>query len=281
MTVVFGIIIVFASVIVGFLLAKGNLAVLFQPSEFLIIVGAAVGAFFIGTPGSVIKRVGSGLKSGFTRKKGNAIFLNLLQVIFDLANLARKEGILSIEQHVDHAESSKIFARFDKDKKLVEYICDSMRLVLIGIEQSDLVEMLEVDLETRETESLEPHSALSTIAESLPGLGIVAAVLGIIITMNSIGGDSAEVGKHVAAALVGTFLGVLLCYGLVGPLARVVKFEMHHEITLLKVAKIGIVGLSLGSSPMIVCEAARRAIPENNRPEFKEMEDMLRQKAPA
>ncbi len=278
MNVVIGTVVVLVSVVVGYLFAHGNLAVLYQPSEFIIIVGAASGAFFIGTPMHTIKRVGKGIVSGITRKKGNAPYMALLQVIYDLSTLARKEGILALEQHVDNASTSKVFSNISNDKKLLEYISDSVRMVLIGIEISDLSEMLEVDLETRENESLEPHSSLSTIAESLPGLGIVAAVLGIIITMNSIGGDSAEVGKHVAAALVGTFLGVLLCYGLVGPLARVVKFEMHHEMMMLKIAKVGVIGLSLGNNPMIVCEAARRVIPENVRPSAENMEEVLRRK---
>jgi len=192
--------------------------------------------------------------------------------------------LLSIEQDVNAPESSAVFKKYPKflaNHEAVDFYCDALRQLVNGIDAGAIDLSIETDMETHEKEIKQIPQVFSRIADALPGLGIVAAVLGIIITMGSIGGDTAEVGKHVAAALVGTFLGVLLCYGLVGPLARVVKFEMHHEITLLKVAKIGIVGLSLGSSPMIVCEAARRAIPENDRPEFKEMEDMLRQKASA
>jgi chemotaxis protein MotA len=166
-------------------------------------------------------------------------------------------------------------------KALADFMCDSLRLVLLGIPTEELVVMLDSDIEIREEESHEPHEALSAIADSLPGLGIVAAVLGIIITMGSIGGEASAVGKHVAAALVGTFLGVLLCYGFVGPLARTVKTQLFGEFVLIKVARTGILSLSVGANPIMICEAARRAIPVAERPEFKHMEDTLRGQAAA
>ncbi|NLH49414.1 MAG: flagellar motor stator protein MotA [Myxococcales bacterium] len=278
MQIVFGLVFVVICVIGGYLFAHGNLAVLYQPAELIIIGGAALGSLFISTPRSTIKQMGKAIAGGIKRKSSAPQYLNLLKVLFDLATLVRKEGILALENHVENTDSSPILSNLSKHKDLLDYMCDSLRLVLIGIEFEELSGMLEVDLETREEEAEEPGTALSTVADALPGLGIVAAVLGIIITMGSIGGDTAEVGKHVAAALVGTFLGVLLSYGFVGPLAHVVKSEMMHGLVLMRIAKIGIIGLSMGANPLMVCESARRAIPETDRPTFKLMEDTVRGK---
>jgi len=279
MTVLIGILVVFGCVIGGFLVSKGNLLVLLQPAEFMVIGGAAIGALIIGTPMHTIKQIGASIKASFSGKSGGAkIYMELLRVLYSFSSLVRKEGILALEKHIETPEESEVFKSIAYNNNLVAYLCDSLRLVVLGITPEELLEMLDADLETREAESHQPGDALNTTADSLPGLGIVAAVLGIIITMNSIGGEAAMVGKHVAAALVGTFLGVLLCYGLVGPLANVVKYERHIDLMLLKVARSGVISLSLGTNPLMVCEAARRSIPEAYRPEFKVMEDTLRGK---
>jgi chemotaxis protein MotA len=274
--ILIGLIIVIVSVVGGFLLAKGQLLVLFQPAEFVVICGAAAGAFVIGTPIPIIKKIFRAIGAGVRGKKDHGIHMDLLRVLYELAMLVRKEGILAIEQHVENPQDSQIMKRVLQRKGLADFMCDSLRLVLLGIPTEELVVMLDSDVETRDDESHEPHDALAAIADSLPGLGIVAAVLGIIITMGSIGGDSAAVGKHVAAALVGTFLGVLLCYGFLAPLARVVKTELHGDLVLIKVARTGILSLSVGANPIMICESARRSIPVFERPEFKEMEDTLR-----
>lgn len=282
MTIIIGSLIVIGFVITGYLMAHGHLLVLFQPAEFLIIGGAAGGAFIISTPLHTIKAIISALISRITGKSvKRELFMDLLKVLHELSSLARKAGILAIEKHTEDPTNSEIFKRISSHKLLVGYLCDSLRLVVTGISQSELVEMLDSDMEVREAESHEPGDALATTADSLPGLGIVAAVLGIIITMNSIGGDSSEVGKHVASALVGTFLGVLMCYGFVGPLANVVKSEMQKQLILLKVARNGVLSLSEGAHPLMVCELARRSIPETLRPSFTEMEEALRAKEQA
>jgi chemotaxis protein MotA len=263
----------------GYFLAHGNFLVLLQPAEFMIIMGAAVGAFIIGTPLPIMKKVARGIATGVTGKGGgHALYMNLLKVLYEFGSLVRKEGILAMENHVENAANSEILRDINHRVELVDFMRDSLRLVLMGIPTEDLVRMIDTDIEVREEESNEPHEAVAVIADSLPGLGIVAAVLGIIITMNSIGGESATVGKHVAAALVGTFLGVLLSYGFVGPLARVVKNEVHRDLVLMRVARVGILSISLGDNPLIICESARRAIPMAERPEFKLMEDTLRKR---
>jgi len=204
--------------------------------------------------------------------------MDLLRVLFDLATLSRSNGILAMEKHVESSEESDILSSISTRHELIEFLCDSLRLVVLGISPMELTNMLDADLEVREEEAHEPGAALANVADALPGLGIVAAVLGIIITMGSIGGDSAAVGMHVAAALVGTFLGVLLSYGFVGPLANVVKGEGQRGLILMKVARTGVLSLSTGINPMMVCESARRSIPEDDRPGFKEMEETLRGK---
>jgi chemotaxis protein MotA len=279
MVIIIGFLIVGGCVIGGYLVAHGTLAVLLQPAELIIIAGAALGALIIGTPGYVIKKILSSIKVALAGKgKDSDIHMNILWVLYELSSLVRTEGILAMEEHVEKSADSKILQRIGHRKDLMEFLCDSLRLVLLGIGTDKLTEMLDSDLEVREEISQEPSAALATIADSLPGLGIVAAVLGIIITMNSIGGESALVGKHVAAALVGTFLGVLLAYGFVGPLSHVVKNVGQEELTLMKIARNGVLSLSVGTNPMMVCESARRAMPEFMRPSFKKMEDTLRQR---
>lgn len=279
MNIIIGLVVVVGCVIGGYLMAHGSLAVLYQPAEFVVIFGAAVGAMIIGTPGHVLKKMAALLGAGFSGKTGGkAVYMELLKVLFELATLSRSNGILAMEKHVESPEESEILGQIHTRHELVEFLCDSLRLVVLGISPYELTGMLDADLEVREEESHEPGTALSTTADALPGLGIVAAVLGIIITMGSIGGDSASVGKHVAAALVGTFLGVLLSYGFVGPLATVVKNESAKELVMMKIARSGILSLATGINPMMVCEAARRSIPEADRPGFKEMEDTLRAK---
>ena len=277
MNIVAGFVVVIAAVVGGYVLAHGTLAVLFQPAELIIIGGAAAGALVIGTPGHVMKKIGASIKAGVGGKgAGPGGYMDLLKVLFELATLSRSNGILAMEKHVENPDQSDILAKINHKHTLVEFLCDSLRLVVLGISPAELSGMLDSDLEVREEDSQEPADALANTADALPGLGIVAAVLGIIITMNAIGGDSASVGKHVAAALVGTFLGVLLSYGFVGPLARVVRNEGMKDLVLMKVARTGILSLSTGINPMMVCESARRSIPEALRPGFKEMEDTLR-----
>jgi chemotaxis protein MotA len=279
MVILVGVLIVTGCVLGGYMLAHGQMFVLVQPAELIIIGGAALGSLIIGTPMHTIKKIGSTLKGALGGKgKDQNIHMSILSVLYELSSLVRTEGILAMEDHVEKSADSKILQKIGHKNDLIEFLCDSLRLVLLGIGTDELMEMLDSDLEVREEIGGEPAAALSTVADSLPGLGIVAAVLGIIITMNSIGGESAMVGKHVAAALVGTFLGVLLAYGFVGPLANVVKTVGHEEMILMKVARNGVLSLAVGTNPLMVCESARRAIPEFQRPSFKKMEDSLRQR---
>lgn len=276
MTIFVGIGIVIACVIGGYMMAHGVMGVLFQPAEFVIIVGAAVGGLVIGTPTRTLKVIGASLKNAIKSTSHAQTFLDVLKVIFDLASLVRAEGLLAMEKHVENPTKSEILGRLAHHEDLMNFLVDSLRLVLLGTPIEDMMEMLEAEFEIREHEAEEPGAVVATVADALPGLGIVAAVLGIIITMNSIGGDSASVGKHVAAALVGTFLGVLLAYGFVSPLASAIKHERHHALQLLRVAKAGVVGIARGGNPLMTCESARHDIPTHDRPSFNAMEEFLK-----
>lgn len=279
MAVIIGMIVVMGSVIGGYLIGHGNLAVLFQPGEFLTIGGAALGSLIISTSLHTIKEIIGALKNRLTGKgHGQKFIMDVIWVLNQLSSQARREGLLVFEQHAEDPEKSFILQKIIKQHELVGFICDALRLISIGLSTEELTEILNADIETREAENAEPAEAVTTVADALPGLGIVAAVLGIIVTMNSIGGDTATVGKHVASALVGTFLGVLLAYGFVGPIAHVVKQEKAWEIILLKVVRNGMISVSSGLNPFVVCESARRSIPESLRPSFKEMETSLNAK---
>lgn len=277
MNIVIGAVVVIVCVISGYLMAHGILGVLFQPSEFIVIGGAAVGSLIIGTPMPVVKEIVSGLLghiTGKTIKHGDS--LTTLQVLHELAATMRKEGKLALEPHLENPEGSSIFGKLGSHHRIMEVLADGLRMVTMDTDPAQLSEMMDKDLETREEELVEPAEALSHVADALPGLGIVAAVLGIINTMNSIGGDSAAVGEHVAAALVGTFLGVLLAYGFLGPMAQILKRIALNEIALLRAAATGVMMIAEEANPLVVCEAARRSIPEEMRPKFAEMETLLR-----
>src|SRR5438309_10566794 len=196
--------------------------------------------------------------------------------MYDLFNKARREGLIALESDVEEPEKSPIFTKnpsFLKDHHIRDFVCDTMRMAVTGgIEPFDVDQMMEVDMEVHHHGETQPIAALSTMADSLPGLGIVAAVLGVVITMGALGGPPEEIGHKVAAALVGTFLGILLCYGLVGPIAANMGKAADEERAYLNVLKVLIVGFLKGTAPIMAVEAARRAIPRHVRPTFTELE---------
>jgi len=222
MFVIIGILLVFGAVIGGFLMEHGNIRVLLQPAELLIIGGAASGTILIANPLHILKKIMGGLVatlkgSMFTKER----YLESLKMMYEFLNKARKEGLVGIEGDVEEPSKSAIFSKYPKflnDHHIRDFVCDTMRTAITGgVEPFDFDQMMEIDMEVHHQQTSKPISALSTTADSLPGLGIVAAVLGVVITMGALGGPPEEIGQKVAAALVGTFLGILLCYGLVGP----------------------------------------------------------------
>ena len=277
MFAIIGIIVVFGAVIGGFLMEKGHIAVLIQPAELLILGGAAIGTLLIANPMHIIKAIAAGL-SGIMKGSpfGKERYLNTLKMMYQFLNKVRKEGLLSVEMDVEKPKESGIFKNYPEflnDHHARDFVCDTLRMAITGgVEPFDMDQMMDLDIEVHHHESTVPISALTTVADALPGLGIVAAVLGVVITMGSLGGPPEEIGAHVAAALVGTFLGILFCYGMVGPLSsNMAKIsDAHNEY--LRVLRVLMLSFLKGSAPMIAIEMGRRAIPAHVRPSFDEME---------
>ena len=281
---IIGMVVVVGCIVGGYLMEKGNLLVLMQPSELLIIGGAAIGTVLIGNPLYVLKAIFAGVLQVFKGSHYTAsVYLDTLKFLNDFFNTARKSGLATLEQDLDEPEKSALFKRhptFSKDKEAMHFFCDTMRtLVTGGVETHDLDQIMETDLEILHKQGRLSANALTTVADSLPGLGIVAAVLGVVITMGSLGGPPEEIGHKVAAALVGTFLGILLCYGFLGPVAAHIKKHSDAESEYFLCLRMGLLANMKGLSPMLALEAARRAIPHHLRPTFQEMDKVCRKSA--
>jgi chemotaxis protein MotA len=277
MFAIIGIVVVFGAVIGGFLMEHGKMAVLVQPAELIILLGASIGTLLVANPIHVIKGVIAGLLgtlrgSPFDKTR----YLNTLKMMYQFLNKVRKEGLLSVEMDVEKPKESSIFKNYPEflgDHHAMYFVCDTLRTAITGgVEPFDMDQMMELDMEVHHNEATQPISALTTVADALPGLGIVAAVLGVVITMGALGGPPEAIGEHVAAALVGTFLGILLCYGVTGPLtANMAKTaDAHNEY--LHVLRVLLLAFLKGAAPMIAIELGRRAIPAHVRPTFDEME---------
>lgn len=280
MFTVIGIVVVFGAVIGGYLMEHGNLRVLLQPAELIIIGGAGAGTVLIANPLHILKKIAAGIGGVFGGSKFNREqYLTLLKTMYDLLNKARKNGIISLEEDVEKPASSPILSKntlLMKDHHLLDFLCDTMRSAVTGTDPYELDQVVEADLEVHHHTSTQPIAALSTMADSLPGLGIVAAVLGVVITMGALGGPPEEIGHKVAAALVGTFLGILLCYGLVGPIAANMGKIADEEAACLRVLRTVIISFLKGAAPVMAVEAARRAIPGHVRPSFNEVDQACR-----
>jgi chemotaxis protein MotA len=274
---------VFGAVLGGFVMEKGPLPVLIQPSELVTIGGAAIGTMLVANPMHILKQIVSDLMRVLGGSKfSKARYTESLKMMFDLFNKARKEGLVAIEGDVEEPEKSPLFSKFPafiKDHHIRDFVCDTMRMAITGGASTfDVDQMMELDMDVHHAGATQPASALTTVADALPGLGIVAAVLGVVVTMSSLGGPPEEIGHKVAAALVGTFLGILLCYGVVGPLASNLNKLIDDEHAYYHVLRVVMMSFMKGMSPMLAIEMARRAIPGHVRPSFQEVEKACRQK---
>jgi chemotaxis protein MotA len=283
MLAIAGILVVFVSVIVGFTIAGGQLLVLLQPAEFILIGGAAFGSLLIMTTPSQLKKIFSVVPSIFSHSAPTKQdYLELLKSFNDLFLIAQRDGVMAIEKHIEDPKSSEILSRSKKfihNKHAVDLFCDTMKVIITaGIQPHDLEALIDAEIESFEAEMKPIGHTITKIADSFPGLGIVAAVLGVIITMGSVDEGAAAVGHHVAAALVGTFLGVLLCYGLVGPIGANIEHSTESEVQYLETIKTAIIAYIKGNPPVIVVEMARRTISPENRPTFQELENYIRGK---
>jgi chemotaxis protein MotA len=268
--------VVFGSVLGGYTIHGGHILALNQPSELLIIGGAALGALIISTPISVIKdaigQIKAAMGGGMTKKN----YLDLLVMMYEIFNIARRDGLVGLESHIEHPENSEIFKRYPKFQKnhhAVAFFADTMRVIISGsVQPYDLDDLMDSDIEVLHEDELRPSQALSAVADALPGLGIVAAVLGIVITMGAIDGPPEEIGHNVAAALVGTFLGILGSYGFVGPLAASLTHRTHDNRQYLTCMKHALLSFHKGVAGVIAVEFARRSLYAEVRPDFIELE---------
>jgi len=280
MFAIIGILVVVGAVMGGYLMEHGNIKVLIQPAELVIIGGASLGTVLIANPLHILKTIASSLPGVFTGSKfTKQLYLDSLKMMYDLLNRARKEGLMALEADVEDPSKSPVFSKypiFVKDHHLCDFVCDSLRMAVSGTEPFDLDQLIELDMDVHHHWSAVPIASLSTMADSLPGLGIVAAVLGVVITMGALGGPPEEIGHKVAAALVGTFLGILLCYGFIGPMASNMTKIADEEHAFLQVMRVVMISFLKGTAPIMAVEVARRAVPGHVPPSFQELEKKCR-----
>jgi chemotaxis protein MotA len=275
--IIIGIVVVFGSIIAGYLMEHGSLKVLIQPAELIIIGGAAIGTLLIANPLNVIKKIVGGIVGALKGSHFNeAFYMEALKMCYEILNKARKDGLMTIEADIEEPDKSAIFSKYPKflkDHHTRDFVCDTLRMAVTGgVDPFDLDQMMDLDMEVSHRGDNAPIAALSTVADALPGLGIVAAVLGVVVTMGALGGPPEEIGHKVAAALVGTFLGILLCYGLVGPLAANMTKIAEDEHAYIYVIRVVLISFIKGAAPIQALEFGRRAIPKNVRPSFNNME---------
>jgi chemotaxis protein MotA len=277
MFAIIGFLVVLGAVVGGYLMEHGKIAVLMQPAELVIIGGAAIGTLLIANPLSILTQILKGIVgvlkgSPYTKAR----YLDTLKMLSALFKHARKNGMMQLEEDVENPQKSKVFLKFPLflgNHHAVSFVCDTLRMAISGsVQPFDLDQMMELDMDVHHHEASKPIAALSTVADALPGLGIVAAVLGVVVTMGALGGPPEEIGHKVAAALVGTFLGILLCYGFLGPLALNMTSSNEAEGDYLRCLRQGIVAFVKGSAPVLAVEFARRSIPGHVRPSFQEVE---------
>ena len=272
-----GIAVVLGSIVGGFIIAGGQLLALFHVSELFVVGGTALGTVIIATPLPVMKALVKDLgtlirPSPYSR----GLYLDALKLMFELFQTAQRDGLVAIEGHIESPDKSSLLNKYPSVLRChhaVTFFCDSLRLVLIGsVPPHDLEALLDSEIDVHHEQDARPISAIQKVGDALPGIGIIAAVLGIVVTMGAINGPVEKVGEHVAAALTGTFLGVFLAYGVLGPIATNLEHRKAEDARFLQFLKAGVVAVAKGSTPIVSVEFARRAIYSDCRPTFGEME---------
>lgn len=277
-----GFLVVIISVVTGYLASHGSLLALWQPFEVIIICGAALGAFMVANPFSVQKKVFAMLPQVFSGSRHNKHFYaQLLGLMYCLFQKSRQNGFLSIEEDIESPLTSELFNRFPevlRDHEVVHFLTDNYRIfTLTGLPAYEIEAIMDNEIEQIQEELAAPSHAMTRVAEGLPGFGIVAAVLGIVITMGSIGGPIEAIGVHVAAALVGTFLGIFLGYGFAGPAASHMESLGAHELKAYLCVKASLSAIVSGYAPPVAVETGRKLLPPDMRPSFIELADNLKQ----
>lgn len=281
MVIVIGMVVIFGGTIFGFTYGGGKVGSLLHLAEIVTIASMAGGAMIIMSPAKVLKQI---VKMSINCLKGAPFkkkdFEELLKVMYELFVLGRRNGMIALEEHVMNPSGSSLFKKypsFAKNHEAVEFFCDGLRPIVDGrIKPDQLEPLMNKSLHTLEHEKHTPPLVLSKVADALPGFGIVAAVLGIVITMGAISGDVSVVGEKIGAALTGTFMGVFLCYGIVGPIATNMEFYNHGEMSYLNCIKAAVVSFANGLPPLVAAEVGRRVLEEDMRPNANELETMLK-----
>jgi len=274
--------VVLGSVFGGFALAGGHLAALFQPLELLMIGGAAAGAFFVGNNGKAIKATLKALPSIFKGSKyTKALYMELMTLLFEILSKVRKEGLMSIEGDIDHPEESAIFSKYPAvlaNHHLTEFMTDYLRLMVSGnMDAFQIENLMDNEIETHHAEGEVPVHCIAKLGDGFPAFGIIAAVMGVVHTMESVGLPPAELGILIAHALVGTFLGILLSYGFVSPLAGVLEQKLHESSKIFQCVKVTLLASLNGYAPALAVEFGRKVLFSTERPSFSELEEHIKQ----
>ncbi len=283
MLVIVGYLVVVGSVLGGYALAGGHMGALFQPLELLIIGGAAVGSFVVSNNIKVLRAVFRSLPGLLKGSKyTKARYMELMALLYDLLQKARKEGLMAIESDVDAPQDSAIFQRYPAitaDHEVIEFITDYLRMMVSGnLNSFELENLMDNEIETHHHEAMVPSHAIQKVADGLPAFGIVAAVMGVVHTMGSVGRPPSELGQMIAHALVGTFLGILLAYGFVSPLATLLEQKADESTKELQCVKVTLLASMQGYAPTIAVEFGRKVLFSTERPSFIELESHVKQK---
>jgi chemotaxis protein MotA len=280
MLFIIGMVVVFGSVVTGYLMHHGKLEVLWQPNEFVIIIGAAIGSFLISNPADILKDALKNLKNLFKGKPYKKVhYLELLSFLFHGFKQMKTKGMLTMEAHIENPHESELFKKYPgflNNHHALEFFCDSIRLLVMGVDNPYILEdIMDKEIEIHHHEGHNASAAVGGMGEAMPALGIVAAVLGVITTMKSISEPPEILGGLIAAALVGTFTGVLLSYGVLSPISSFIGKFSEAEEDFLKCIKAGIISHMQGNAPAITVEFVRKVIPLHDRPTFRELEAAL------
>ncbi len=283
MLVIVGYLVILGAVFGGFALAGGHLGSLIQPVELLMIFGSGAGAFLVANPNKVIKATLKALPTLMRNSHFNkALYMETLSLLFDILAKVRKEGLMSVEADVDAPDQSPIFTKYPKiisDHHVVEFLTDYLRLMVGGnMNAFEIENLMDSEIDTHHAEGEVPINAIAKMADALPAFGIVAAVMGVVHTMESVGIPPSELGKLIAAALVGTFLGILLSYGFVGPLAALLEHKLVESTKMLQCIKVTLLASLNGYAPQVAIEFGRKVLFSTERPTFSELEDEIKQR---
>lgn len=283
MFVLIGYAVILGAVFGGFAMAGGHLGSLLQPVELLMIFGSAAGAFLVANPSKVIKSTLKALPSLFRGSRySKSLYMETLALLFEILAKVRKEGLMSIEGDVETPEQSPIFSKYPmvtSDHHVVEFLTDYLRLMVGGnLNAFEIENLMDNELETHHEEGSVPIHAIEKMGDALPAFGIVAAVMGVVHTMESVGIPPAELGKLIAAALVGTFLGILLAYGFVGPLATLLQHKLDESTKMLQCIKVTLLASLNGYAPQVAVEFGRKVLCSTERPTFIELEEDVKQR---